>query len=536
MAVLKHLYDSAVMAGPGATPDTSDGAPGTFWALVAAGATRWSDHVLLADDHGRTLTGAGLHAAAESAAAGLAALGIGAGTRASWQLPTTIEAMIVTAALARLGAVQNPIIPVLRERDVAFIVGQVGSEFLLVPEEWRGVDHGAMARAVAAEHKTTVVICDHASAPAPGVWRLPAGDPAALPPAPSADDLRWCYYSSGTTAVPKGVRHTDASVMAGANGVVDGLSCRPDDVYPIAIPVTHIGGMAMLTASLRTGLRLVLFEGFDPATTPERMAAHRPTFLGSAVPFFLAYLAAQERHGADPLFPALRLGVAGGAPLPSEVNRAARDHLGIAGICNSWGLTEFPVATSATPDDTLDQLEQTVGLPTTGVTVRAVAADGSVCAPGVEGELRLRGPQCFRGYVDPALDADGFDAEGWFRTGDLGTVEADGRVRVTGRLKEVIIRNAENVSALEVEDVLLGCPGVADVAVIGVPDPRTVERVCAVVVTTPGTELTLADVVAYCKGVGMTPFKIPERLEVVDAIPRNGMGKILKVDLRARFG
>ena len=525
------MYDSAMTTGSAATP----GSPTTFWALVEQGAARFADHVLLADDHGRTLTGSGLRAAAEATAAGFTALGIGPGSRVSWQLPTMLEAMIVTAALARLGAVQNPIIPVLRDRDVDFVVGQVGSEFLLVPEEWRGVDHGAMARAVAAEHGATVVICDHATPPAPGVWRLPSGDPATLPPPPAADGPRWCYYSSGTTAVPKGARHTDASVMAGANGVVDGLGCRASDVYPIAIPVTHIGGMAMLTASLRTGLRLVLFEGFDPATTPDRMAAHRPSFLGSAVPFFLAYLAAQERQGTEPLFPALRLGVSGGAPLPSEVNRAARAHLGIAGICNSWGLTEFPVATSATPTDTLEQLEETVGLPTTGVEVRAVATDGTVCAPGVEGELRLRGPQCFAGYVDPALDADGFDADGWFRTGDLGTVEADGRVRVTGRLKEVIIRNAENISALEVEDVLLGCPGVADVAVIGVPDPRTVERVCAVVVTAPGTDLTLADVVAYCKGVGMTPFKIPERLEVVDAIPRNGMGKILKVDLRARF-
>ena len=524
------------MAPTGATPDAPADAPATFWDLVAAGAERWSDHVLLADDHGRTLTGAGLRDAAEAVAAGFADLGIGAGTRVSWQLPSMLEAMIVTAALARLGAVQNPIIPVLRERDVAFIAGQVGSEFLLVPEEWRGVDHGAMARAVAAEIGARVVICDHATPPVPGVWRLPQGDPATLPPPPNADDVRWCYYSSGTTAVPKGARHTDGSVMAGSNGVVHGLGCRASDVYPIAIPVTHIGGVAMLTASLRTGLRIVLFEGFDAETTPGRMASHRPTFLGSAVPFFLAYLAAQDRQGAEPLFPALRLGVSGGAPLPSEVNRAVRDRLGISGICNSWGLTEFPVATSATPDDTLEQLEGTVGLPTTGVAVRAVAGDGTECVPGVEGELRLRGPQCFQGYVDPALDADGFDAEGWFRTGDLGTVEADGRVRVTGRLKEVIIRNAENVSALEVEDVLLGCPGVADVAVIGVPDPRTVERVCAVVVTTPGTVLTLDDVVAYCKGVGMTPFKIPERLEVVDAIPRNGMGKILKVDLRARFG
>jgi len=343
------------------------------------------------------------------------------------------------------------------------------------------------------------------------------------------------YYSSGTTAEPKGIRHTDVSVMASANAVMHGLGTGPDDVFPMAIPMAHIGGVGMLTAALISGMRIVLFDTWDPATTPERMAAHRPTILGSAVPFFLAYIAAQQRHGREPLFPALRTGVAGGAPLPPEVNRSVRETLGIRGICNSWGLTEFPIVTSPTPDDPIEVLDTTVGFPGQGVRVRAVGADGREMPPGEEGELRVKGPQCFSGYVDPALDAAAFDADGWLRTGDLGTVDADGRVRVTGRLKDVIIRNAENVAALEVEDVLMRCPGVADVAVIGVPDPQTGERVCAVIVTQTGATVALDDVVAHCKHEGMTPFKIPERLEVVAAIPRNSMGKILKNDLRARF-
>jgi len=525
------------MSGQRAAPVPGGPAVDTFWQLVEHGAAAFTDHVVLRDDHGRALTGRGLLDAAETAAAGLAGLGVGAGTRVSWQIPTTLESLVVTCALARLGAVQNPIVPVLRGHDVAFIVDQLGSEVLIVPEEWRGFDHGAMAREIAATRGLRVVIADHATDPstAGGAMRLQAGDPAALPPAPDGDGERWVYYSSGTTADPKGIRHTDFSVMATANSVMRGMGMNPDDVFPMAIPMAHIGGVGMLTAALMSGMCIVLFDTWDPATTPERMAAHQPTILGSAVPFFLAYTDAQRRHGDEPLFPALRTGVAGGAPLPPEVNRAVRETLGIRGICNSWGLTEFPIITSPRPDDPVEVLDTTVGFPGEGIRVRAVGADEQEMPPGQEGELRLKGPQCFAGYVDPALDAGAFDADGWLRTGDLGTVDADGRVRVTGRLKDVIIRNAENVSALEVEDVMMRCPGVADVAVIGVPDLRTVERVCAVVVLAPGATLTLDDVVTHCRDEAMTPFKIPERLEVVDTIPRNSMGKILKNDLRDRF-
>jgi acyl-CoA synthetase (AMP-forming)/AMP-acid ligase II len=311
------------------------------------------------------------------------------------------------------------------------------------------------------------------------------------------------------------VRHTDASVMASANGVVDGLGVGAGDVYPIAWPFAHIGGMAMLTAALRTGASLALFDVFDPETTPDRMAAHRPTILGSATPFFRAYLAAQRRHGDEPLFPALRACVGGGAATPAPVNRAVAEGLGVAGVVGAWGLTEFPVATSEAPGDR--EVGSTVGRPVAGVRVRVV-----------DGELRLKGPQCFLGYVDAALDVDAFDDEGWLRTGDLGTVDEEGRVRVEGRLKDVIIRNAENVSAAEVEDALLRHPAVADVAVIGVPDERTGERVCAVVVARPGHEVTLEDLVAHCRADGLARHKCPERLELVGQLPRNPMGKVVK--------
>lgn len=491
----------------------------TYWQLVRDAAGAFPHQVVVTDDYGRALTTTQLRRAAEQVAAGLP---IGPGTVVSWQLPTTLEAVVLMAALARVGAVQNPIIPTLREREVAAITRSVGTELFVTVERWRGFDHAAMARGLGLD----VVSSDLAGEPGAGL-RLPSGDPAILPPEPgsSADD-RWRYFSSGTTADPKGARHSDASVMASAAGIVEHLGLRRGDRYPVAWPLTHIGGITMLTACLRTGGSLVLFDTFDPTSTPGRMAVHRATVLGSAQPFFRAYVDAQHRHGTEPLFPDLRLCTAGGAPTPPELVREVGEALGVPGIVQSYGLTEFPVATCARADDPPAVLAHSAGSAAPGVEVRVV-----------DGEVRLRGPQCFAGYVDPALDRDAFDAHGWFRTGDLGSLDADGNLSVTGRLKDVIISNAENVSALEVEDVILRHPAVAEVAVIGLPDPRTGERVVAVVVPVEGASaLGLPGLREHCRREGLAVYKLPADVRTVAAIPRNPMGKALKEALRAALG
>jgi cyclohexanecarboxylate-CoA ligase len=267
----------------------------TLWTLIAHAAQRGSNRPLLADEHGRSLTARQLHDAACVTAAAFAERGIGAGTVVSWQLPTTLETMVVMAALARLGAVQNPIIPILREHEVGFITDQLATEFFVVPEFWRGFDHGGLARALSSDRGFEVITVDLAAPPVGGGLRLPRASIDALtaPPGPTGD-TRWIYYSSGTTAAPKGIRHNDTSVIAGSAGVVGMVGATSSDVNPIVFPVAHIGGAAMLAAALLTGMRLVLFEAFDPATTPLSIAAHNPTFLGTATPFFVAFLEAQR--------------------------------------------------------------------------------------------------------------------------------------------------------------------------------------------------------------------------------------------------
>ncbi len=491
----------------------------TFWDLVVASASDHPTRVILADDHGRTLTVEGLREAAEGVAAGLVELSIGPGSVVSWQLPTTLESAVMLAACARLGAVQNPIIPLLREREIDHITRQVGTDLFVCPQVWRGFDHEQMALALGL--RVAALDFDR-SVDAETPLRLPFGDVFSLPDPPSTDDeCRWIYFSSGTTAAPKGVRHTDISAVASGASLSERLGFGADDVYPIAWPFTHIGGIAMLVTALRTGVRLVLFDAFDPATTGQRMASHGPTMFGSAQPFFRAFLDAQARHGAEPLFPRVRGAAGGGAPIPGDLNQELIDVFGIPGVLGAYGLTEFPNATCEWFDAA--EIGHTVGPAGPGVEARTVGS-----------ELQLRGAQCCLGYVDSSLDAELFTDDGWLRTGDLAEIDDDGRIRIVGRLKDVVIRNAENISSTEVEEAVLFHPSVADVAVIGLPDPRTGERVCAAIVPSDGAELTLAGLAEHCIALGLARYKCPEQIVIVDSIERNPMGKIRKDAVRAR--
>jgi acyl-CoA synthetase (AMP-forming)/AMP-acid ligase II len=508
-------------------PDPIPQHPPTYWGLVDHRASATPDGVLFGDEYGRTLTFAEYRDEAERVAAGLHDLGVRPGTVVSWQLPTAIDSLVLLAALTRLGAVQNPIVPIMREREVRYITNEAQTEFFVVRDEWRGFAYGALAEQIAAEVGCAVLIGD----------TLPTGDPSVLPPPPGPERVRrWLYHTSGSTSDPKGAWHADGSVIAGMYAFVTRIQPTADDVYPICFPVSHIGGANMLAAALHVGYRLPLVEAFDAERSPLFMAEQGATLLGTALPMFQAYLAAQRKHGDDPLFPHLRTCVGGGAPKPPGIDEVIRRELGGLGVVSSWGLTEFPTATSASVDDTLEQIETTEGRASPGVELRVVSIEGKECGPGEEGELRLRGPHLFLGYANEALDVDALDEQGYFRTGDLGIVAGTGHVTITGRLKDIIIRNAENISAGEVEEILHQHPAIAEVAVIGLPDPKTGERACAVVTLVEGvTTLSLVDVAEHCRALGLARQKVPEQLEIVDDVPRNAMGKIQKPVLRKQF-
>ncbi|MBA2281825.1 MAG: AMP-binding protein [Acidimicrobiia bacterium] len=508
---------------------------GNLWELLEARVAATPDAVMAIDQDGRSLTFAEYKAAAERAAAGLARLGIREGEVVSWQLPTWLESLVLVAALSRLGVVQNPMLPIYRQREVGFVTRQVGATMLVVPGSWRGFDYEAMAKAIAAEQPgLQVVVADHA---------LPQGDPSTLPPPPAAPadptdlPVRWYYYTSGTTADPKGAQHTDASIEAAAVGMCERLDVTEADRIGCVFPFTHVAGAVYIFSALAFGCTMLVVEAFDPEATPPILARGGVTLAGAGTPFHMAYLAYQRNHPDEsPVFPKARAYIGGGAPKPPQLHVDVKAELGGVGIVSGYGMTEAPIVTMASVHDRDDVLANTEGRAVRGVELIAVKLDGSRAALGEEGEVRVKGPMVMRGYLDASLDADAFDDAGYLRTGDLARLDADGNVAITGRVKDIIIRNMENISAKEVEDLLFTHPAVADAAVIGLPDDRTGERVCAVVVLKGGAAApALADLVAFTVANGLAKYKTPEQLEVVDALPRNPTGKVLKHELRATF-
>ncbi|HEX3898311.1 MAG TPA: AMP-binding protein [Mycobacteriales bacterium] len=504
----------------------------TIWELVRQrGELSGDERPLLLDTQGRRVGFAEFAAEVERVAAGLITLGIGPGTKVTWQLPTRIESVVLSMALARLGAIQNPVLHLYREREVGAVLRASQPDFFIVPGVWKDRDFGEMARALVAE-----------LSPAPEVLEigtdLPSGDVTTLPAPPSSGtEVRWIYYTSGTTSEPKGVQHTDQTLMAGGRGLGAALDMSESDIGSMAFPYSHIAGPDYLLMMLSAGFGAVLIEAFAPAAA---VAAYRElgvTMCGGSTAFYQMFLAEQRKAPGEPVIPTLRIMSGGGAAKPPELFYDIGKEMGVR-LVHGYGMTEVPMMAMGSPHDTDEQLAYTDGKPVLGAEIRIVKDDETIAGPDEEGEVRLHGPVVCVGYTDPAVNAEAFDSNGWFRTGDLGVLRSDGHLRLTGRLKDVIIRKGENISARELEDVLFNHPKIGDVAVIGVPDEERGELVCAVVETAAGSEaITLEEIVVWCRDAGLMMQKIPERLEIVDALPRNEtLNKVLKFKLREQFG
>jgi len=500
-----------------------------LWDLVELRAAATPAAPMLIDAEDRVVTFGQFRDRAAAVAAGLAARGIGEGSVVSWQLPSRIDTVVLTMALSRLGVVQNPIIHLYREREVGFALRQTGAELFVVPGEWRGTDYVALA------HRALEGVARPPELLVTGDG-LPEADPAGVPPAPPGDEVRWIYYTSGSTADPKGVRHTDQTLLAGGLGLAASLEMSPDDVGSIAFPFAHIAGPDYLVTQLTLGFPAVIVEAFSAPDVLSLFRRHGVTMVGGSTAFYVAFLAEQRKQPGEPVLPKLRLMSGGGAPKPPEIHYEVRDEIGGRGVVHGYGMTEVPMIANGSPDDTDEQLANTDGTPVLGAEVRIVRLDGVPAGPDEEGEIRVRGPMVFCGYTDPALNAEAFDDEGYFRTGDLGRLRADGHLCITGRVKDVIVRKGENISAREIEDLLYTHPKVAEVAVIGLPDAERGERVCAVVQPAGGVEpLTLDEVATFCREAGLMTQKIPEQLELREDMPRAGTGKIVKKVLREDY-
>jgi len=485
----------------------------------------------------RTYTFADLKRRADRMAVALAALGVRPGDVVSYQLPNWFEAVALACAVDRVGAVQNPIITIYRDREVGFACRQARARVLVVPGVVRGFDHRELARTVQREAADLEHVLTLRADPLPGQRTLESleDEPRApLGPSPlGPHDVSFVLYTSGTTADPKGVLHT-ASTLGGLNWAQRAIfGVSGDERSLLQFPLMHMGGMAMFVrALLHNGTSTVFMDAFDPELAIELIERWQVTSAGGPPAILQAMLAAPTF--ATEKLRSVRASGSGAADVSPDLIRSVSERFACLAY-RSYGMTECPMATSARPGDSEEKCFETDGRPSPGCTVRAVDDAGRPVAAGVEGELELYGPQVCVGYLDPALNV-AFTHDGFVRSGDLGVIDAEGFVRITGRRKDVIIRKGENLSAKSIEDDLAAHPKVVEVAVVGVPDRESGERVCACVVLRPDAGgLTLPEVRDFMRARGVMMQKIPEQLELMPELPRNATGKVRKDVLRARL-
>jgi cyclohexanecarboxylate-CoA ligase len=459
-------------------------------------------------------------------------LGVGRGDVVSFQLPNWWEFFAVHLACVRLGAVSNLLMPIFRHHELSFMLAHAGSKVLVAPARFRGFDHGALARQLARElpqleHVLLVGGTDEDSFEA-HLARADGADfarGAALAP----DDVVQLLYTSGTTGEPKGVMHTSNTLIGTIFEFAARLELGPDDVIFMPSPLAHQLGFAYgVTMSILLGIPAVLTDVWSPARAVDLIERERCTFTFAATPFLadLANFPGVEQRDLG----RLRVFVSSGAPIPPTVVEAAQSRLQTT-VVTCWGMTEC-MSVTMTPLSGKKVLESD-GYALPGEEVRIVGADGREAPRGTPGTLKVRGAALFVGYLKRPQLYD-VDEDGWFDTGDLARMDEEGYIRICGRKKDIVIRGGENIPVVEVECALYRMPEVAEAAIVAMPDPRLVERACAFVTLRDGASLDLERVRAHLDAEGVAKHFWPERLEILDAMPRTPTGKIQKFVLRER--
>ena len=538
-------------------PDTAAGVTASEW--VRRWAAERPDHTAVVDgrpqDSGH-LTWSELDSGSDRVASLLLALGVRPGDRVAFQLPNWTDFVLLTTAVLRIGAVAAPIMPIFREREVAFALHRSRAAVVVVPEEFRGRHYARELRGIlsagtgtdpAYELRVRHVLVIGAAAPA-----LPAGDRdvqwhgweqelAETPvdrerinaAAPDPDAHAQLLFTSGTTGEPKGVLHRHSTLSRAAALQARHVGLQPDDVVFIPSPLAHQTGFLYgMWLGFVMGIPQILQPVWDPEQALNLLQGWKGSFVQAATPFLSDLVKAVE--GGAPAPASLRVFVNTGAAVPRHLAERATRVLG-AWVCGAFGTTETCLGAVSAPGSDPALLWGTDGKLLPGVQARIVSDDGQLLPSGAEGNFELLSPTTFDGYLDrPDLTKEAFTEDGWYRTGDLATLDEAGYLRITGRVRDVINRGGEKIPVAEIEQLLYRHPAVDDVALAAMPDPRLGERACAFVVPAPGAAPTLAELTDYLDSCQVSKHYWPERLELLADIPRNPVGKVQKFLLRER--
>ena len=469
----------------------------------------------------------------ERVANSLRVLGVDAGDFVTVQLPNWWEFVVTSLACGRIGAIFNPVMPILRERELLYVLNFCEAKVFIVPRLYRGFDYAAMAQGMRADlpHLKHLIVVDGEGAT--NFDRLLLPDVPAARPAPFSglrpDDMAVLMFTSGTTGEPKGVIHTSNSMVGCTKALTQRFGLHDHEVLLVASPVAHMTGYAaVVLLSIYLGATMVLQDVWEPRHGVSLMTREGVTYTAASTPF-LSDICDVVAAGA-PRPASLRSFLCAGATIPPVlIERAARE-VGIH-ACSLWGMTESLASTLTEPSRAAEKSPTTDGRPLEGMEVRIVDSEGNPVPTGQSGRLLVRGCQMFTGYYKkPELET--FDAKGWFDSGDLAYMDDEGYIRISGRVKDVLIRGGENVPVVEIENLLYKHPAVAGVAIVGMPDARLGERGCAFIVTQPDKSFDLAAMQTYLAECKMTKQFWPERVEIVAELPRTASGKIQKFKLK----
>jgi len=514
----------------------------TIPAMVRDAGRRFGDTEAIVDGD-RRVGFAELSSMVSAAARALVACGIGPGERVAVWAPNSLEWIVAALAVTTAGGVLVPVNTRFRGAEAGYVLGRSGARVLFTVRGFLDTDYPALLREagvdlpaldhvvlLAGEADGTSVSWDEFVARGTAVGER---DVDARVASIGPDDPSDVVFTSGTTGNPKGVVMAHAQALRAYLDWCDWAGLRTGDRYLIVNPFFHIFGYkAGCLASLMRGATIYPLAVFDAGIVLEIVERERITVLPGAPTLYQSLLDAPDRARRD--ISSLRLAVTGAADIPVELIRRVREELPFERILTGYGLTEAGTVTGSRPDDDFEHIATTVGVPWPGFEVRTVTQSGADAGVDEPGEVVVRGETVMRGYLDdPEATAAAIDADGWLHTGDLGTFDAEGYLRIVGRIKDMFIVGGFNAYPAEIENLLLRHPSISQVAVIGVPDERLGEVGMAFVVPEPGAPADAAEIIHWSRA-NMANYKAPRRVEFVDALPLNATGKVVKDELRAR--
>jgi fatty-acyl-CoA synthase len=489
---------------------------------------------------GRRWTYPQLNADVRRLAAGLLAAGIRPGDRVALWAPNCAEWILLQHATGLMGAILVNVNPAYRTHELSYVLRHSGSRMLVAVPAFKTSDYRAMIEQVRPDCPALESVIYIGAAG----WRALAEDTAPGPVLDevaaglSFDDPINIQYTSGTTGFPKGATLTHHNIANNGYFTGEVMGYTPADRICVPVPFYHCFGMVIgnLAALTHASCVVIPAPSFEPAATLQAVAAERCTSLYGVPTMFIAMLADPSRTDLD--LTSLRTGMMAGSPCPVEVMKRVISDMGMTEITIGYGMTETsPVSTQTRIGDDLDRQTGTVGRVHPHVEIAIFDPETDRVVPrGQRGEVRSRGYLVMRGYWDePDKTAEAIDVAGWMRTGDLGEMDAAGYVRIVGRIKDTVIRGGENIAPREVEEFLYSHPAILDVQVVGVPDPKFGEELCACIRVAEGTSLDAAAIREFCAGK-ISHHKIPRYVETVEAYPMTVTGKVQKFQLREEMG